>query len=483
MRWLAIAVMLGACAEVPEAPRVLLDPPSIDLDKVYPGQTATRTVAVVDLSPPGQAIDLVALQVEGDGADWLEVRPPSPLPARLVDRLELELLLDVPLDAPTGAYATTLSAELDDGEASTLVTARVYFDARDCDEDGDGDAVLACGGGDCDDDDPARSSLAVELCNDVDDDCNGIVDDVDDADGDGFTLCTDCDDTDPEIRPGAPERCNGLDDDCDGSLGPDELDGDGDGFSECEGDCNELDPLIYPGALERCNGLDDDCDGLTDDAEDQDDDAFTVCEDCDDTDRTTYPGAPEQCDGIDNDCDGVLPDAEADLDGDGVALCELDCDDDDPDVFPGNREQCNAIDDDCDEIIDEAPACPCTRVEQFGDIYLVCDSPRAWTAAQSQCSAWGYHLLTVDDRAEDRFATAEVRDSNPDTRWWMGFNDRAVEGTWEWEDGSGVTYTNWQSEEPNDLGGEDCGQLNFFEDGTWNDQACSLTYPFVCELD
>ena len=39
-----------------------------------------------------------------------------------------------------------------------------------------------------------------------------------DADGDGFDYCRECDDDDATAHPGATELCNGLDDDCDGRI-------------------------------------------------------------------------------------------------------------------------------------------------------------------------------------------------------------------------------------------------------------------------
>ena len=108
------------------------------------------------------------------------------------------------------------------------------------DEDGDGWAV---DGGDCDDGDPAVNPYQDEVCDGIDNDCDGYVDlgAVDatrwfldaDADGYGCPTCitsaceqptgrvednTDCDDEDPAVNPGAAEVPDGIDNDCDGEI-------------------------------------------------------------------------------------------------------------------------------------------------------------------------------------------------------------------------------------------------------------------------
>ena len=187
-----------------------------------------------------------------------------------------------------------------------------------------------------------------------------------DADADGSPASVDCDDRDPNINPEAPELCDGVDNDCDGLVDdedddvPEEaldswfsdLDGDGFGASQAGekacvgpagtvnqgGDCAEDDPKIYPGALEVCDGLDNDCDGVSDDQDtsldestreswyrDQDGDGFgdpamstqacampdgysTDQSDCDDALAEVNPEAAEICeDGLDNDCSGDAP--------------------------------------------------------------------------------------------------------------------------------------------------------------------------------
>jgi len=109
-----------------------------------------------------------------------------------------------------------------------------------------------------------------------------------DMDGDGYYPCHgDCDDTNPDVHHGATEICDGIDNNCNGTT--DEglaiiyyTDADGDGYgvansaqSLCEnpgagyvtqaGDCNDTNPNAYHGAVEILdNGIDDNCDGLVD---------------------------------------------------------------------------------------------------------------------------------------------------------------------------------------------------------------------------
>ncbi len=227
----------------------------------------------------------------------------------------------------------------------------------------------------------------------LDNDCNGVVDDrtsAHDDDGDGFSeLDGDCNDTDADIHPGAAEgvdsdgdgvlEANDVDDDCDGTVdeGTDRYDDDGDGYSESSGDCDDSDPDIYPTAPEGppvelgldADGKDNDCDGIVDEGTvqiDDDGDGFSELDgDCDDANTTVYPGALELGDGLDNDCDGEVDEDPDPIDDDGDGFSELDgdCDDDNPEIYPGAVEgvdtdgdgilEGNGLDDDCDGIVDD----------------------------------------------------------------------------------------------------------------------------------
>lgn len=85
-----------------------------------------------------------------------------------------------------------------------------------------------------------------------------------DDDLDGYDTTTDCNDTDPNINPGAAEICDGIDQDCD-TVVDDGFDLDGDGYTTCAGDCDDADPNANPGLPEiPSNGVDDNCNGQTD---------------------------------------------------------------------------------------------------------------------------------------------------------------------------------------------------------------------------
>lgn len=234
---------------------------------------------------------------------------------------------------------------------------------------------------DCDDQNADISPAATEVCDRIDNDCDGLVDGADDSidastqetwyedgDGDGYgdsdsesrgceapadsvTVGGDCNDKDSAYYPGAPEDdCTDPNDyNCDGSVGY--ADGDGDGYAACE-ECDDSDGSVNPDATEICDERDNDCDTLIDDDDDsldsttgdqffadRDGDGFgnpdlsvrqcvapkgyiTDDGDCDDADATSNPDGTEVCDGADNDCDGSVDEDATDLqtwyaDGDG----------------------------------------------------------------------------------------------------------------------------------------------------------------------
>ena len=297
------------------------------------------------------------------------------------------------------------------------------------DADGDGEPSMDCGGADCDDNNARRFPGNVEICDGlVDEDCD-MSTLGDDADADGFTditccnradgvsACgTDCDDSRATINPEAVESCNEIDDDCDGLI--DEQvqavfyrDADNDtfgstetvdacaappGYSSISGDCDDTDPLVFPGATETCDGaVDHDCDAAVDNGCDCVDDMVRECGQLDGMGGFSSVGScevgsqrcingfwgtcvgatvarAELCDGTDDDCDGVVDDEFACMQGEtggcqttcgtsGQQSCRGDCLGFEAcrttDEGPSDPTTCNGCDDDLDGVIDDNFEC------------------------------------------------------------------------------------------------------------------------------
>ncbi len=136
-----------------------------------------------------------------------------------------------------------------------------------------------------------------------------------DSDGDGSPNFNDCGPADPTINPDAPEVCNGIDDNCNGVI-DEGLDVDEDGVSlPC--DCNDNEPKSFPGNEEICDGIDNDCDLEVDEGfGDADGDGVHCVDDCDDAN----PECTSDCTDVDGDGYCVTNDCR-----DDTAACGGDC--------------------------------------------------------------------------------------------------------------------------------------------------------------
>ena len=280
------------------------------------------------------------------------------------------------LDASSfpGGTETCDDADNDcDGTVDEDVQTTFYVDG---DRDGYGDADttrLACAAPvgfvdnalDCDDANPATSPASYEVCDGIDNDCDGAADDSSaintstfylDSDGDGYGArattaqgceapsgyvdnAGDCDDADSGVSPAAAEVCDSVDNDCDGST--DEADATDAGTWYADADADGYgDPAVTTVSCSAPSGM------VADDS------------DCDDTSAAVSPAEPEVCNGgVDDDCDGDADDDDtsvdlttgttwyADADGDGygdASATTFACDA--PSGYADNALDCNDAD-------------------------------------------------------------------------------------------------------------------------------------------
>ncbi len=292
-------------------------------------------------------------------------------------------------------------------------------DQADEDGDGRGDACNMC--------EPMD-----EVCNGGDDDCDGTIDEEAAGTGEecetervgacrvGTVVCADGElDCAPTTEP-AGEICDGVDNDCDGTS-DEEVPGTGEecetgrpgvcapGLTVCLSDIGQVRcESETPESPEVCDALDNDCDGSVDEhVEGEGEPCVTgdvgecaegavVCEDGELDCEPEEDVEGEVCDGADNDCDGTIDEGQ---------LNECGACGDTP------AEVCDGEDNDCDGSIDESAECPegicvagrcADECENFecGDILICVDGACIHRCEAEPCEG----DLTCD------FATGRCRD-------------------------------------------------------------------------
>ena len=104
-----------------------------------------------------------------------------------------------------------------------------------------------------------------------------------------------------------------------------------------------------------------------------------------------------------------------------------------------------------------------------------------YNAAKTQCESDGAFLAIPRSEAENDY----IADLIPNENIWIGINDIDQEGVFVAVDGSDITYTNWDSGEPNHDWNEDAVIIRVGHSKrqkAWNDSNRYNRERFVCSL-
>lgn len=124
--------------------------------------------------------------------------------------------------------------------------------------------------------------------------------------------------------------------------------------------------------------------------------------------------------------------------------------------------------------------CPTSWLHFQGSCYYFSETQAIWNTAQNFCSVHGAHLVIVKDLDEQSFLSQHTRGRG----YWLGLRTvrhlGKIQG-YQWVDGVSLTFSHWNSGEPNDSRGrEDCVMM--LHSGLWNDAPCSNEKDgWICE--
>lgn len=110
-------------------------------------------------------------------------------------------------------------------------------------------------------------------------------------------------------------------------------------------------------------------------------------------------------------------------------------------------------------------------------VYEVYRDEVTWERANEICKQKGGHLVIINSKSENEYIQTLVNQSI-----WLGINDKEKEGTWIDSLGNKVSYTNWDTNQPdNCFALENYGEL--WTSGKWNDEFEFVHRGFICEYD
>ena len=105
-----------------------------------------------------------------------------------------------------------------------------------------------------------------------------------------------------------------------------------------------------------------------------------------------------------------------------------------------------------------------------------------WNEANACClSVFNGYLATITSLSQNTEILTAIGQSSGSSKWigWYDPFETNDPNQWQWFDGTAVTYTKWNSGQPN--GNEFCGRLSL--NTNWFDAPCSSPSDFVCNVN
>uniref|UniRef100_A0A7N6A229 C-type lectin domain-containing protein n=2 Tax=Anabas testudineus TaxID=64144 RepID=A0A7N6A229_ANATE len=111
-------------------------------------------------------------------------------------------------------------------------------------------------------------------------------------------------------------------------------------------------------------------------------------------------------------------------------------------------------------------------------LYYISSSKKSWQQSRADCLQKGADLVIINSHEEQEFIQTFKK------LIWIGLTDMESEGKWKWVDGTPLTTSYWDRNEPNGVPDrdEDCAEIKKYDsEQSWNDESCGLERFWICE--
>ncbi|XP_026232665.1 uncharacterized protein LOC113173469, partial [Anabas testudineus] len=130
--------------------------------------------------------------------------------------------------------------------------------------------------------------------------------------------------------------------------------------------------------------------------------------------------------------------------------------------------------------------CPAGWTKFSCSCYFLSTESGSWTEGRQDCRTRGADLVVIDSDEEQTFLSNFTKE---DMWSWIGLTDGEQENSWKWIDGTPLTLSYWEEDQPDNGGGdvqwgeEDCAHIRTGKKtkDNWNDRSCKASLHWICE--
>ncbi|XP_072607791.1 lymphocyte antigen 75 isoform X2 [Vulpes vulpes] len=126
--------------------------------------------------------------------------------------------------------------------------------------------------------------------------------------------------------------------------------------------------------------------------------------------------------------------------------------------------------------------CDAGWLSNNGFCYLLVNESDSWDQAQTKCKALSSDLISIHSLADVEVVVTKLHNGDAKEEIWIGLKNKNVPTLFQWSDGTEVTLTYWNKNEPNVPYNKTPNCVSYLGKlGQWKVQSCEEKLKYVCK--